>query len=118
MMLYEGPTERHLCPITYFLALALADGALKNYSSISDLVAVRPIPGQQAVTFAINPEMSKTPFLRAIENDGTLSSCMIPSYACINNMVKGTGERAGYKQRLSTNCFRRGLGVAINSKLE
>jgi hypothetical protein len=118
MILYEEPDENHLCLVIYFLALALPDGASKYYSSIADLEGVRSIHDQKVVTFLIDPEMTEKPLLIVMEKDGTLSPSRVLSYACMNNMLKGTGEWAGHGQMLSEYCLRRGLGVVIDSNLK
>ena len=45
MILYEEPLLRCLCPVTWFLSLAFADGVFKDLSSPNDLRRVTPPPG-------------------------------------------------------------------------
>jgi hypothetical protein len=40
----------------------------------------------------------------------------ILSYSCFSRLIKSLGQRAGYKKRLSSYCFRSGYGNAIESE--
>jgi hypothetical protein len=39
MLLYEEATMRSMCPVTYFMALALADGVFEECTSFQDIEA-------------------------------------------------------------------------------
>jgi hypothetical protein len=38
MMLIDEPTKRHICPVTLFLSMAIADGIIKGISCGSDIL--------------------------------------------------------------------------------
>ncbi|KAF2865404.1 hypothetical protein BDV95DRAFT_259090 [Massariosphaeria phaeospora] len=58
--------------------------------------------------------MLETPVFRSMNPNGSISPSKILSYDCLNNLVKSVGQRAGYKERLSAYCFRRGYGNQID----
>ncbi|KAF3049144.1 hypothetical protein E8E11_005165 [Didymella keratinophila] len=50
MTLCEEPRMRYMCPVTWFLSLAFADGAFKELESFKDLETVQPVPGEATAT--------------------------------------------------------------------
>ncbi|CAN9286059.1 unnamed protein product [Alternaria alternata] len=112
MLLYEEPT-RALCPVTHFLALALADGVFADCQSFQDVAAQELPPGSKLYKYRYKPEAKRRPILRGICNNGVVSENDILTYNCFNNMIKGLGQRAGYEDRLSAYCFRRAYAVAV-----
>ncbi|KAJ5023809.1 hypothetical protein PSV08DRAFT_410917 [Bipolaris maydis] len=80
MLLYKEAAMRSMCPVTHFLALALADGVFQDCANLQEIEAKE---------------------LPAVLDDNILL------YGCFNNMLKGIGQRDSYKERLSAYCFRR-----------
>jgi hypothetical protein len=116
ILLTEEPEDRSLCPVTYFLALALADGVFEGCTTMHDLEAKETPPGSASCSFKYKASVGDKPLLRRIEPDGNVSPDRILTYDCLNGMLKNLGQRAGYEDKLSAYCFRRGYGNAVDSK--
>ena len=116
MLLYEEAEMRSMCPVTYFLALALADGVFDGCESFKDIEAKELPPGSSLYKYRYKSEAKQRPILRSINPNGTVSDNEILTYNCFNNMLKGIGQRAGYEDRLSAYCFRRAYAKAVESK--
>ncbi|KAE8853123.1 hypothetical protein HRS9122_00115 [Pyrenophora teres f. teres] len=113
MLLYEEAGMRSMCLVTYFLALALADGVFDGCESFKD-IEVKELPlGSLLYTYRYKSEAKQRPILRSINPNGTVSDNEILTYNCFNNMLKGIGQRAGYEDRLSAYWFRRAYAKAV-----
>jgi hypothetical protein len=97
------------------MTMALADGVFADCQSYQDPAAKELPPGSQMYTYRYKPEAKRKPILRSICNNGIVSENDILTYNCFNNMIKVVGQRAGYRDRLSIYCFRRGYAVTIES---
>ncbi|KAF1360100.1 hypothetical protein EJ07DRAFT_118025 [Lizonia empirigonia] len=113
MLLYEEATMRSMCPVTHFMALALADEVFEDCKSFQDIEAKELPPGSSLYKYRYKPEAKSKPILRSIRNNGSVSENDILTYNCFNNMLKGLGQRAGYEDRLSAYCFRRAYAKAV-----
>jgi hypothetical protein len=116
MLLYEEDDTRSICPVTYFIALALADGVFEDCTSFQDIEDKRLPPGSLLYKYRCKPEAKTKPILRTICNNGSVSENDILAYNCFNNMLRGIGQRAGYEDRLSAYCFRRAYARAVESQ--
>ena len=116
MVLYEEPLMRYMCPVTWFLSLAFADGVFRDLSSYKDLSKVEPPPGSSLYRAKYTDGASERPIMRNVRADGTISEDKIWTYDCFNLALRGTGQRAGYKENLSAYCFRRAFAHAVQSK--
>ncbi|XP_014561718.1 hypothetical protein COCVIDRAFT_33313 [Bipolaris victoriae FI3] len=99
VFLDEDKGNRAMCPVTYFLALTLADGIFKGYKTLFDIQSKMPSPGSS---------------IREFPYHGSISPIRILSYFGFHWMIRSLGERAGYKDKLTAYCFRRGYGNAID----
>lgn len=114
MILKELPFARWMCPVTHFLALALADGVFEDCSTIEAITARKPPPGVRAYKFRMKECVKELPIFRARQNDGTISHSKILTYGCLRTLLLGLGQRAGLKDRLTSYCFRRAYGNALD----
>jgi hypothetical protein len=114
--LTEDREDRYLCAVTLFIALALSDNAIQGCDTFEDLEA-RRIACPDRYRSQIAPEKRDVPVFRTVTPRGTVSPDKMWKYASFNTLLKGAGQRAGYEERLTTYCFRRGFGFAIDSKL-
>ncbi|EOA89662.1 uncharacterized protein SETTUDRAFT_104713 [Exserohilum turcica Et28A] len=114
MLLTEEPGDRALCPVTYFLALALADGVFEGCKTLSDLRSKKPPLGSSYCEFPYHADVGSTPILRSCRPDGSISPTRILTYDGFHVMIRNLGQRAGYKDKLTSYCFRRGYGNAID----
>jgi hypothetical protein len=76
MTLCEDPRMRYMCPVTWFLSLAFADGAFKELESFNDLATVQPIPGNLLYRAKYKTEALEHPVMR-----GTVSVRATPGVA-------------------------------------
>jgi hypothetical protein len=117
MLLYEEVIMRSMCPVTYFIALALVDGVFEDYHSFQDIKAKQLPLGSSLHKYRYKSDLKRRPILRSICNNGSVSENDILTYNCFNNMLKGLRQRAGYEERLSAYCFRRAYTKAVESIL-
>jgi hypothetical protein len=113
LVLYEEQDDRALCPVTWFLAQALADRVFEDVESIDDMESREIPPGASRYTFRYRSGKDTQPIMRGVRPDGTISDNNIWNYNCFSNQIKSLGQRAGYEDRLSAYCFRRGYANAI-----
>jgi hypothetical protein len=116
MTLYEEPRMRHMCPVTWFLSLAFADGVFQDMESFNDLEAVKPIPGNLLYRAKYRLEFLERPVMRGMRADKSLSETRIWTYDGFNSALKGVGQRAGYQENLSAYCFRRAFAHAVEGE--
>lgn len=95
-----------------FVALAIADGAI----SLADVLDRRIAPGSNSKLIEINKGSGEVPVMRANNDDCAISEDQILKYNPLEHQLTQLGQRAGYKQRLTPYCFRRGVGAALDSK--
>ena len=116
MVLHQDPV-RWMCPVCLFLGMALEDRAFIDCNSFSELERRHPPPGSVSYQFRFKGEMARIPVLRALQsNDWTISPTHIITYDCLNNHFKGIGQRAGYGDRFTAYCIRRGFANRVQSK--
>jgi hypothetical protein len=113
--LTEEPNIRSACPVTYFIALALADGVFSEGDTFEDLTARKIQLGALSYSFRFKPEALERPILRSTCPDGSLSDTRVLTYDTFNQALKGLGQRAGYEENLSAYCFRRAFARTILS---
>lgn len=116
MVLYEEPLMRYMCPVTWFLSLAFADGVFQDLSSYKDLSKAQPPLGSSLYRAKYKKDALDRPIMRNVCADGTVSENRIWTYDCFNSALRGVGQRAGYKENLSAYCFRRAFAHAVQSK--
>ncbi|KAF9638820.1 hypothetical protein BFW01_g9717 [Lasiodiplodia theobromae] len=104
---YEEPTQRDVCPVTNFLAFAIADGAIDQTDVLNEK---RIAPGMKSERIHVKEAVAEVPILRAIENQCKISSTRILKYSSLNHFLGQLGKRAGYEDNLTSYCFRRGAG--------
>lgn len=110
---YEEPAQRDVCPVTYFLALAILDGAVDE----SDILSNKPVTlGKKSDIIRMNDGFTDVPILRAIENQSRILQDRILKYSSLNHFLSQLGKRAGYEDNLTSYCFRRGASNKFNGK--
>ncbi|KAH7047635.1 hypothetical protein B0J12DRAFT_756324, partial [Macrophomina phaseolina] len=111
---YEEPSQRDVCPVTYFIALAVADGAIQ----MSDVLSKEKITtGKKSDPIHIKDSVADVPILRAIENQSRISQDRILKYSSLNHFLSQLGKRAGYEDNLTSYCFRRGAGNVFDENV-
>lgn len=116
--LREDPSNRSLCPVTHFLALALADGAIEGFDNAAQLKQFRVKEHRNTEELKYKPEWRDTPIIRktGISKDTLFSRSQAMTANRIGDLLRELGARAGYKEPLTPYCFRRGAYNALEGK--
>lgn len=110
------------CPITHLVSLALADGASKAPSlTTPERVFEHKVRGPVMCTpLRWKQEKLKTPIFRRDElaTDGyiTSSGTALP-YSQFRDCLNRLGLAAGFLEKLTSYCFRRGTANVVDRKL-
>ncbi|KAF2226738.1 hypothetical protein BDZ85DRAFT_256687 [Elsinoe ampelina] len=107
----------HLCPVSHYIGLALADNALEGISSVSELERVRLSDTAVSTRISCKPEMERIPVIRRMteETRRQVSADKIIRYDAFKDMLRRLGARAGYTIRLTPYQFRRGHANILDS---
>ncbi|KAF1911618.1 hypothetical protein BDU57DRAFT_560362 [Ampelomyces quisqualis] len=97
LMLYKEKDDRALCPVTWFLAQALADRVFEGVESIDEMESKEIPPGATRDTFCYRLGKETQPVMRGVCPDGTISARSIWNYNCFSKQIKSLGQRAGYR---------------------
>lgn len=108
---------RYMCPVTWFLSLAFADGVFQDLKSFHDLETAQPIAGNLLYRAKYRSEFLERPVMRGMQADKSMSETRMWTYNCFNLTLKGVGQRAGYQENLSAYCFRRAFAHAVEGEL-
>jgi hypothetical protein len=79
---------RYMCPVTWFLLLAFADGAFKELESFNDLDTVQPILGNLLYRAKYKTKMLERPVIRGMWANKSMSNTRIWTYDCFNLALK------------------------------
>lgn len=111
-LFFQSPENRACCVVTHFLALAIADGAL----TMAAITNAKIDPGANSKILAFPEKVQELPIIRAMDRDQhSISATNILTFAVWNSCLVNLGERAGYEEKLTSYCFRRGVGNALDS---
>ncbi|KAF1352467.1 hypothetical protein BDV97DRAFT_282815, partial [Delphinella strobiligena] len=110
-LLYEDLENPFLCPVSHFCALAFADNAFTNIESPADLRALQKqsLNDTDPSRIHIRESMLEIPILRSTSRAGRVSDGEILGTGSLNYLLRNLGQRAGYKDVLTSYCFRRGF---------
>jgi hypothetical protein len=99
MILIDEPTKRHMCPVTLFLSMAIADGVIDGIGCCSDIASLY---GNGWLLLPYKEGFSRLSILRRTGNKSrVISSCsMKPSV--LYTMMQAQLERAGHKKTFAT----------------
>ena len=112
----EDPENRALCPMTFLLALAVADEALEGINTVGDLTRIRFTPQRPAIRIPVREGKRKLPIIRGHTTRGKLSPIRILTASNLAKLLTELGWRAGYKDKLGTYALRRGHGNQLDRK--
>ena len=115
----EIPSDRSLCPVSYFLALAFADGVFAEISEPSQLSNLRVPRNLNALFLSYKPDKMNLPVLRCQRGHGVSGNApdeRIYTVKGLTNLLKPLGERAGYPEVLYTYGFQRGQAQKLDGK--
>ncbi len=112
--LHEVPTNRFLCPVSYFLALAFFDNAFDQVSDVSMLKKLDVPTGRTSLILAYNSSKADLPIFRAQKSCHALSETRIWTTDKVTTYLHELGIHAGYGQLLSMYNFRRGQAQMLD----
>lgn len=102
-------------PVAFFLALAVADNAIKGVTTVEQLLKIRPQGGNKTFQFQWNEGKGDLPVFRTVTAKGPTSSSwntssMYHYLTCVSNA-------AGYKKgSITIHTLRRGLAYVVDGK--
>ncbi|OJD27699.1 hypothetical protein ACJ73_00909 [Blastomyces percursus] len=117
---HERDDNLALCPVSHFLALALADDAFdaKCINSVEDVLCIRVTAPRNSLHLKWKPNMLNIPvFRRAVH---TAEGIRIPPdkalpYDTFNQFLQRLGRNAGFEHKLTQYCIRRGTANAVDT---
>jgi hypothetical protein len=106
------------CPITHLVSLALADGAFQASSlTTPERVFEHKVWGPVICTpLNWKAEKLKTPIFRRADEGITSSETALP-YSQFSDCLNRLGLAAGFLEKLTSYCFRRGTANVVDCKL-
>ncbi|KAI9882877.1 MAG: Serine/threonine-protein kinase tel1 [Watsoniomyces obsoletus] len=107
-ILHEHVQDRSLCPVSYFLAMALADDVFQGISDPSQFAKLDVPSGRESFILPYKLDKIKVPILRSAKLDRSISSTKIITSQKVTQYIGNLGIRAGYGKRLYSYSFRRG----------
>ncbi len=114
-------SNRWLCPVTYFLALALGDDVFnENISHPSQLARLEIPTGRNSLSLSYKPQQAKWPILRAYTAQRpSITNPSTPRILRITRLCADTreaGMRAKFGKKLTNYAWRRGQGMKVHGK--
>ncbi|OJD10206.1 hypothetical protein ACJ73_09890, partial [Blastomyces percursus] len=118
---HERDDNLALCPVSHFLALALADDAFdaKGINSVEDVLRIRVMAPRNSLHLKWKPNMLNIPvFRRAVHTaEGIrISPDKALPYDTFNQFLQRLGRNAGFEHKLTPYCIRRGTANAVDSE--
>ncbi|KAI9886468.1 MAG: hypothetical protein M1823_001718 [Watsoniomyces obsoletus] len=112
--LHGVPSNRFLCPVSYFLALAFSDDVFDGISSMSTLKKLKVPPGQTVLVLPYKSTAAELPVFRAAKENHSPSKDRSMSTETLRLILQELGIRAGYGQPLMAYNFRRGQAQKLD----
>ncbi|KAF1840107.1 uncharacterized protein K460DRAFT_202525 [Cucurbitaria berberidis CBS 394.84] len=97
MVLVDDPTKRHMCPVTLFLSMAIADGlidAIHQASEVQQWPNWTPLP--------YSPNLVHLPVLRRTGNKSRLISSCEMKPTVLHRIMHAQIQRAGHEETFAT----------------
>jgi hypothetical protein len=96
----------------FFLPMALADRAFKDYGSIEDLLAIDLPPGQDAMVLKWSPQVLDLGIFRTMTADGPTTQ--MQSSSSFLSQLRQLAERAGILKPIGVHAFRREVLLKVD----
>ncbi|OCK73076.1 hypothetical protein K432DRAFT_365291 [Lepidopterella palustris CBS 459.81] len=103
--IYEGRTIPLVDPIIFLLAIALATEAFRDYSTLEEILAVRPAPDMEYAILEWKQDMLDRPFFQTMNSTGPTGK--IVSATSFNSTLDGWSIRAGFERGIKIHDVRR-----------
>jgi hypothetical protein len=103
MILIDEPTKRHMCPVTLFLSMAIADGVIEGIDRSSEIASLfRSYQHSGWLLLPYKQDTSQLPVLRRTGNrTRVISSCGIKPLV-LYTMMQALLDRAGHGETFAT----------------
>ncbi|KAI9761799.1 MAG: hypothetical protein M1840_001679, partial [Geoglossum simile] len=95
----------HCNPVLYFMAIALADEAFKDYSTFEEILRIEPPADQDIWHVEWKDEVLKKPIFRMMNPEGPTDRIQVAT--TYGNQLRYLGHRAGYRADISVHALRR-----------
>lgn len=119
-VLHEIPSFRSLCPVSHFLALALADSVFESISKASDLSTLAVPSSCNTYTLSYKSKKRDLPVfpssLHRSRSGTEASQGRIVTVEKLGAYLRDLGMRAGYKESLDPYNFRRGQAHKLDGE--
>jgi hypothetical protein len=103
MVLIDEPTKRHMCPVTLFLSMAIADGVIDDIDQTSDIASLcRGHPQSGWLLLRYKQDASRLPVLRRTGNKSRVISSCCTKPSVLNAMMQAQLNRAGHEETFAT----------------
>ncbi len=108
-VLHEHVEDRSLCPVTYFLALALADGVFEVISDPSQFSKLDVPSGRESLILPYKLSKVNAPIFQSAS-----SPSRVLTVTKAGQYLVKLGTRAGYGKKLHAYNFRRGQAQTVD----
>ncbi|KAI9779399.1 MAG: hypothetical protein M1835_004702, partial [Candelina submexicana] len=98
--------------ILFFLAIALADGAIKGFSTVDELLNARIPSGRNTWLLRWQDDCLEKPVVRKVTTEGPKAAPL--TYSCLWTQLQHLATRTGFTDRLTIHSIRRGVANAID----
>ncbi|OJD26331.1 hypothetical protein ACJ73_02290 [Blastomyces percursus] len=117
---HERDDNLALCPVSHFLALALADDAFdaRGINSVEDVLRIRVMAPRNSLHLKWKPHMLNIPvFRRAVHaaEGFRISPDKALPYDTFNQYLRRLGRNAGFEHKLESYCIRRGTANTVDT---
>ena len=103
--IYEHTDTLAVNPVAFILAIALADGAFRDYATLDEILAIEP-PSDEAIwQVEWKESILDTPFCRAITSRGLSSN--IQTANSFGDQLARLGKRSGHERNITIHAVRR-----------
>ena len=97
MILVDDPSQRHMCPVTLFLSMAIADGVIDGIDTPEDLAALDVPASPEWTSLPYRTDFAHLPVLRRSGNKPWhICNSAIKPYT-LNSMIQAQVDRAGHR---------------------
>ncbi|KAI9774213.1 MAG: hypothetical protein M1839_001759 [Geoglossum umbratile] len=113
--MYEDITPLFANPVLPMLAIALADGVFKDYTTFEEGFATPPPADGSLYHLKIHKSKQNLPFFQVVSCGGPTGK--LQSASSFSNRLVGLGRRAGYRESIGVHDIRKEALVKADGKL-
>ncbi|KAI9758897.1 MAG: hypothetical protein M1840_003737 [Geoglossum simile] len=102
--MYEDMAPLFANPVLPMLAIALTDGAFKDYTTFKEIFAIPPLANGALYHLEIHKSKQELPFFQVISHNGPTGK--IQSASSFGKQLVELGHRAGYRENITVHDIR------------